>query len=327
MACVALATIATACTDSSRSDLAAVLDALPQAPTTVVTTPPPDVTTTTTPGERACVDGDLRTASLRPDADALAGRGPSLDAIRQQGRLIVGVDENTLGFSWRNPTSGELEGFEVGLAKAIAARIFGDDARTRLELVPVVTDQKFDVVSQGLVDMTISANSMTCERWEQVAFSTEYYTAHQQFLVRRDSQIETVADLDGKKVCVTTKSSSIAILGRRVPRAQQHTERDRTGCLLDLEEGDVDAYFGHDSFLYGMQVQDPTVAVRALLPPDKTVSHYGIAIATGRPDLVRFVNVVLDEVRTGGAWAALHTQLENKIGVPFAKPPQPLYRD
>jgi polar amino acid transport system substrate-binding protein len=314
-----------ACTDASSSNVASVLDALPQAPTTVVTTTSAPATTT---GEQACVERGLATASLRPDPDALAGRGPSLDEIRERGRLIVGVDENTLGFSWRDPSSGEIEGFEVGLAEAIAARIFGGDAASRLDLVPVVTEQKFDFVSQGVVDMTISANSMTCSRWAQVAFSTEYYTAHQQFLVREASPIGSVADLDGKTVCVTTKSSSIGILDRLVPEAKQHTERDRTGCLLALEEGDVDAYFGHDSFLYGMELQDPHVDVRELLPPDDTVSHYGIAVASGRPDLVRFVNVVLDEARApGGAWASLHHQLEEEIGVPPADPPQPRYRD
>ena len=95
-------------------------------------------------------------------------------------------------------------------------------------------------------------------------------------------------------------STSSDILEEHLPDAELVRVEGPHRCLRRLQEGEVDAYFGHDSFLYGMVATDPTVEVEAdLLPGVDTQSNYGIAIAKDRLDLVRFVNV-LDDLRTNG---------------------------
>ena len=50
-------------------------------------------------------------------------------AIRDRGRLIVGVSADTLQFGARNPITGQIEGFDVDILKEVAQAIFGDVER------------------------------------------------------------------------------------------------------------------------------------------------------------------------------------------------------
>jgi polar amino acid transport system substrate-binding protein len=316
---------------STQSDALDSLDELPQPPPPS-TEPAADestTTSTTSPSEAACEAQGLKTASLRPETGTVADDS-FMAELQQRGAIRVGVDENTLGFASYNPATGGIEGFEVALAHEIAKRLFRESyVPGRVDLVPVVTGEKIRFPADGVVDMTISANSMSCERWEQVAFSTEYYTAQQQFLVRDGSTIRGIDDLTERTVCVTAGSSSERIVKKYVPDADPLPVAARTDCLLALQEGAADAYFGHDSFLYGMERQDQTVEIRTgFLPDDVTVSNYGIAISHDHPEFVRFVNGVLDDLRTDGTWQELHEQLQEDLpAVPNATPPEPRYRD
>jgi polar amino acid transport system substrate-binding protein len=320
LAC-ALVVAAGACTTPSSSAERALDELHPPTTTT---------TTTTEPALPPCTRDPL--ASFRPDGPNPAPgdmpAGSYMQEIQERGWLLVGVDENTQGLSFRDPSDGVIKGMEVELAYELARRIFGDRPREEIvELVPVITEEKTDVVDSGDVDLTISAVSMTCRRWDHVAFSTEYLTTDQRFLVRTNSPIQTAEDLSGRTVCVTERSSSADILSEHLPDVELLEVDARTDCLVALQQGRADAYFGHDTFLRGMVLQDPTTEVRSdVLSPDiDTASHYGIPIAHEHPEFVRFVNQALDEMRADGTWGRLHDGLEGELGLPDAAPPAPVY--
>jgi polar amino acid transport system substrate-binding protein len=338
--CVVAAMLVTAagtgCGGSSRSYAITSLDALPGTTTTTspdaaASTSPP---TTTSERRRQCEEQSLETVSYAPPATLEVHEGSYMQHLRDLGRIRVGVDENTRGLSARSAESGQIEGFEVDLAHEIAETVFGTQYTPDVvKLIPLVTSEKTRSVANQQVDLTISAISMSCRRWEEVDFTAEYYTAHQEFLVRSDSPIRTRADLDGRVVCVTADSSSQRIMEDLVPDAQLLPVPARTDCLVALQNQSADAYFGHDTFLYGMLLQDPTLEIRErILDPADTVSHYGIAINRQHPEFTRFVNGVLEEIIANGRWEAMATQwlvseleLDQQHPVPVPVPPEQKY--
>ena len=189
--------------------------------------------------------------------------------------------------------TGVIDGLEVDIARQLAQAILGDPGKVRLKTL--VTAQKVPYAADGTVDLTVSAVSMTCARWGLVDFSTEYYTAQHKLLVRSDSDIGGIQDLAGRRVCVTTGSSSVNVLKDKAPSTTIQVPLEaRTDCLVALQEGTVEAYFSHDSILRGMQKQDPNTQIvgEAVAP-----QHYGIAIAKDHTGFVRFVNAVLERMR------------------------------
>jgi polar amino acid transport system substrate-binding protein len=259
------------------------------------------------------------TASLRPSGPAQVTPGSYMAQIRARGYLIVGVDQNTYHFGYLNPFDGQIEGFDIDMLHRVAAAIFGDPNKI---VFKAITDAKrIPAIVSGQVDIVAHTMTITCDRLQQVDFSTVYYDAGQRVLVPSGSPVKQISDLGGKKVCATTGSTSIkniaAVASHPVPVAVPYW----TDCLVLLQEGAVAAISTDDSILVGLAAQDPYTRV---VGPRFTDEPYGLAISKQHPDFVRFVNAVLAQLRSSGQWAASYARW---IGAPVPAPPSARYKD
>jgi len=246
--------------------------------------------------------------------------GSTMAHIQQGGHLIVGVNLNTYLLSFQDPTTGKMSGFEVDLAREIARALFGDPGKVAFRAV--TSDQRIPVIRHHTVDLVVANMTMTCERWKQVSFSTEYYEAGQRVLVNSQSKIEGKDQLGGKRVCASNGTTSIRQIATLPSRPKAMGVPDDVDCLVMLQQGTVDAISTDDILLEGLAAQDPDTK---LVGPRFTEEPYGIAVATDAPDLVQFVNGVLERLRKDGTWMKLYQKwLYAKFG--SASPPAPRYK-
>jgi polar amino acid transport system substrate-binding protein len=257
------------------------------------------------------------TASLRPST---AG-GPNVDEIRRRGRLIVGVDQSTNLFSFRDPVSGELQGFDVDIAREVARDLVGDPDKVKFRLL--TSPDSISALQNGTVDIVAKAMTITCARAEQIAFSSLYFEASQRLLVPKDSTVQGPADLAGKRVCSQVDTTSLATVARVAPAATLLAVQNWDDCLVALQQGQADAVSTDDSILAGMAVQDPNLHI---VGPSLEAEPYGIGVNKSQDDLVRAVNASLERMRRDGTWLSLYRKWLTVLGPP-PNPPEPKYRD
>ena len=265
----------------------------------------------------AAVESCAATASLRPSTET----GPAVEGIRQRGRLIVGLDQSTNLFSFRDPVSGQLQGFDVDIAREIARDLVGDQDKVEFRLL--TASERISALQNQSVDIVVNAMTITCARAEQIAFSTVYFEASQRLLVPKDSPVREPGDLVGKRVCAQMDTTSLATVARVAPAAILLAVQNSDDCLVALQQGQADVATTDDSILAGMAVQDPNLHI---VGPSLEPEPYGIGVHKGQDDLVRAVNASLERIRRDGTWLSLYRKWLTVLG-PAPSPPQPEYRN
>jgi polar amino acid transport system substrate-binding protein len=234
-------------------------------------------------------------ASLRPSSGTTDGA--AVQRIRDRGRLVVGVDQNSYLWGFRDPATGTFAGFDIDIVHAIAKDILGDPDAVQFLTVP--TDQRIPAIQQHKVDMVVRTMTVNCDRTRQVAFSTAYFGAGQQILVANGSQVTGFDDsLKGRTVCTASGSTGEAKLRQDPHGATVLTVDNQLDCLVRLQLGLADAVFTDNALAAGQAAQDPSVR---LVGQPVTQEPYGVAMNLGDSDLVRRVNSVLEAYRSGGA--------------------------
>ena len=248
--------------------------------------------------------------------------GPSVDAIRARGALRVGVSADTLLMGSRNPLSGDIEGFDIDMLRAVSNAIFGDP--DRLQFRVITSAQRLEVLEAGEVDLVARTFTINCERWETIAFSGEYLSAGQKVLVTRDSDAQSIADLEGlgdQRVCAPEGTTTLERLQETYPGVEAVGAPTHTGCLVLFQQGKVDAITGDDTILAGFVAQDPYAKV---VGDAFSEEPYGIGVNADQQDLVAFVNTVLDQAKADGTWAAAYDRWLGALG-PAPVPPVSVY--
>ena len=123
---------------------------------------------------------------------ATGAQAQTLERVRESGTFKIGYREDAAPFSFRD-TLGEPAGFSVELCRLIAAQVkqaLGLD-KISIEYVPVGTEDRFQAVQDGRIDILCSADTVTLSRRELVDFSLFTFLDGAAVLLRADGPEES----------------------------------------------------------------------------------------------------------------------------------------
>ena len=223
-------------------------------------------------------------------ADSTLGR------IQDAGEIKIGVKYDVPPFGFQNPQSGEVEGFDVDLGRAIAEKL-----GVKPNFIEAISDNRIPFLEDGTVDIVLSTMTINAERDQEIDFSEPYYIAHGRILVPQDSDIAGVEDLAGKRVCTALGSTYEETLKKQAPKADLRLVDSYSECLELIQNGAVDAVSTDDVILTGMIIQDDSLKLVEAEP--LTTEPYGVGIKDGDKQVQDFVNDVIAEYKSNGAWA------------------------
>ncbi len=256
------------------------------------------------------------TVTATSNADAFPD-GSSVAAIMDRGKVTIGVKFDQPGIGEKNPATGELSGFDIEIAKLVAAEL--GIPEDQIEFKETISSNREPFLQNGTVDFVVASYSITDDRRKVVSQAGPYYETGQQLLVRKDDTSITGPDtLSGKKVCSVTGSTSIKTVEEKYG-AVPSPFGTYTECVNQLVNKVVDAVTTDGAILLGYAALQPD-KIKVVGEPFST-ERYGVGFKFGDADMCKFLRDMLDEAFQNGAWSDAFAATLGKAGVSTPTPP------
>lgn len=252
------------------------------------------------------VVGAALLAACGADDDKSSGSSTSSGGseTEETEKYIAGTEATFAPFEYMDD-KGNIVGIDKDILDAIAAEM-----DIEIEMTHVGWDPVFEGVKGGTLDLGASGITITKERAEQFDFTEPYYEATQLIVVPEDSEIESLADLEGKKVSVqintTGHIAAKKAFGEMSPNISPF-ENLPTAILETLNGGTV-ATIGDNTVVNEYMKNNPDQKLKVIEDETFEKEHYGFMVKKGNEELLNILNEGLQKIKDNGKLKEITSQ-------------------
>ena len=189
-------------------------------------------------------------------------------------------------------SNGEIVGVDVDIAKEIAASMGKE-----LVIKDIAFDSIINEVKTGKADFGAAGISYNEERAKNVDFTINYSTSKQVIIVKNDSGITNINDINGKKIAVQLGSIADTYVSSTYKDASVVRQKKYLAAIEDLNTGKVDCVVM--DLLPAEQILKTNSGLK-ILDGALVEDSYGMIVKKGNKELLNNINRVLEKLKNEG---------------------------
>lgn len=222
------------------------------------------------------------TASSAALVTPVAAAADELSQIKSRGVVSVADCLSFKPFGFYD-SSGTPVGYDIDLAKALATSL-----GVKLRVVNVTSDNRIPYLQTGKVNVVFCNFTITPQRAQAINFTIPYVISGEGVIVKKDSDINTIKDLAGKRIAVTKGSTNAQLVGKAVPNAQVMPFNEDTSAIAAVKSGQADAFIEDLNFLTYQAGVTPSLRVLHTTIGEKEYNGWGVS--KGHPKFLAYLN-------------------------------------
>ncbi|AQR66242.1 amino acid ABC transporter substrate-binding protein [Aquaspirillum sp. LM1] len=236
---------------------------------------------------------------------ALADDLPTLQKIKSSGTIVVGHRESSIPFSYLDGNQKPV-GYSMDLCNKVVEAVKKELKMPALvtKLTPVTSQTRIPLMTNGTIDLECGSTTNSLERQKQVAFGVTTFVSPVRMVVKADSGIKSLSDLNGKAVATTTGTTSDRYIKQNEKGQSIDVKnvygKDHAESFLMVETGRASAFVMDEVLLAGFIASARNPKDFALAGPALSTEPYGIMLRKDDPQFKALVDKTLTDLMKSG---------------------------
>ncbi|MFO1198680.1 MAG: transporter substrate-binding domain-containing protein [Burkholderiaceae bacterium] len=229
----------------------------------------------------------------------------TLKKIKETGTITVGHRESSIPFSYLDDKQQPI-GYAMDLCMKVVDAVKAELKLPNLKvaLQPVTSSNRIPLLQNGTIDMECGSTTNSVQRQQQVWFGPTYFVINVTAAVKKNSGINSLAELNGKNISTTSGTTSVPLL-----KAYEKTKsvdvkeiygKDHAESFLLMADDRAVAFVMDDILLAGQIANSKSPADYKILPESLRQEPYGLMLRKDDTQFKALVDKTLGAVMKSG---------------------------